>query len=90
MLLRMALKPALQRIRLILLSLVLLGMLTNRTYLAWTSSGLETAMFNFFVMAWVFGCLSIPPNSQRWLGGISLAAALVLLHGDVDAYVYLG
>ena len=40
MVLRMTLKPALQRIRLLLLALVLLGVLSNRTYLAWTSSGL--------------------------------------------------
>lgn len=46
-LLLMPLRPALQKIRLPLLALVLLAVLSNRTYLAWASSGLETGMFNF-------------------------------------------
>lgn len=36
------------------LGLVLLGVVTNRTMLTWASSGLETAMFNFLVLLWVF------------------------------------
>ena len=40
------------------LILGLLGMLSNRTFLAWTSSGLETALFNFLVIAWVLRVFS--------------------------------
>ena len=35
------------------LAVVLLGTLTNRTFLAWTSSGLETSMFDAFLLCWV-------------------------------------
>ena len=35
-------------------SLLLAGCLTNRTFLAWTSSGLETAQFNFLFIAWFY------------------------------------
>jgi arabinofuranosyltransferase len=34
-----------------------LGLVTNRTFLTWTSSGLETAMFSFLVMAWTASLL---------------------------------
>jgi arabinofuranosyltransferase len=36
------------------LCLVSIGCLTNRTFLAWTSSGLETALFNFLFIAWFY------------------------------------
>jgi arabinofuranosyltransferase len=34
--------------------LVLLGVVSNRTFLAWTSSGLETALFNLSLLWWVY------------------------------------
>lgn len=40
-------------LRLVVVALVLLGTLTNRTFLAWTSSGLETALFNALLTAWI-------------------------------------
>lgn len=79
MLLKMRLRSQLHKIRLLLLALVLSGVLTNRTYLTWTSSGLETAMFNFFVTAWVFSCLFVPPSTPRWLGWMTLTAVLIAL-----------
>ena len=45
-LLRMRLPPALARHRRVFLALVLVGILTNRTFLTWLSSGLETALFS--------------------------------------------
>ena len=36
---------------------MLLGVLTNRTFLAWTSSGLETALFGCLLLAWVYAAL---------------------------------
>jgi arabinofuranosyltransferase len=59
MVLRLRLTPALERYRLVFLAFVLIGTLTNRTFLAWTSSGLETAMFNFWLTAWVFVALPV-------------------------------
>ena len=46
MVLRMKLGERLEKFRLLFLFLIFVGVLTNRTFLAWTSSGLETAMFN--------------------------------------------
>ena len=79
MVLRLRLAPALARYRLAFLALVLFGTLTNRTFLAWTSSGLETAMFNFWLTAWVFVALSFPAGSQRWLSLLALLAAMMEL-----------
>jgi hypothetical protein len=47
--LRLQLRPGLARLRPVWLGFVLLFILTNRTFLAWSSSGMETAMFNFFL-----------------------------------------
>lgn len=74
MVLRMELGPKLESKRLSLLALVLLGILSNRTFLAWTSSGLETALFNCALIWWVHGMCS-------WRGWLvpSLAAAVACL-----------
>ncbi|MBM4358684.1 MAG: hypothetical protein FJ096_11325 [Deltaproteobacteria bacterium] len=40
-----------------ILGLAGLGLVTNRTFLTWTSSGLETAMFSCLVMAWAAALL---------------------------------
>jgi arabinofuranosyltransferase len=56
MVLRMRLRGELQKYRLLFLCLVLVGVITNRTFLAWSSSGLETAMFNFFLTMWIYCC----------------------------------
>jgi arabinofuranosyltransferase len=54
MILRLQLRPELARWRIPALGLVLLGCLSNRTFLAWTSSGLETALFNFLFISWIY------------------------------------
>src|SRR5262249_31325608 len=74
MVMRIRLAPALERFRLFLLVLVLAGTLSNRTFLAWTSSGLETAMFNFWLTAWLFVALCWPSGSTRWLAELGLLA----------------
>ncbi|MBN1877395.1 MAG: hypothetical protein JXA33_24445 [Anaerolineae bacterium] len=79
MLLKLKLIPALEKVHLWLLILAVAGILTNRTYLTWTSSGLETAMFNFFVTAWFFSCLFLPLNTPRWRTWSSLTAVLTAL-----------
>jgi arabinofuranosyltransferase len=79
MVMRVRLTAALARYRLALLALVLFGTLTNRTFLAWTSSGLETAMFNFWLTAWLFVALCWPAGGARWLATLALLAALMEL-----------
>src|SRR6185503_14076969 len=79
MVMRLRLSPRLERWRLVLLALVLVGTLTNRTFLTWTSSGLETAMFNFWLTAWVFVALSLPATARGWLALLTSAAALMAL-----------
>jgi arabinofuranosyltransferase len=58
---------------------VCLFLITNRTYLAWTSSGLETAMFNFFIISWFFCVYSIKENHFKKIFLMSLSAALLYL-----------
>ena len=78
MVLRLRLSPGLARWRTLLLALVLLGVVSNRTFLAWTSSGLETALFGFLLLAWVaigiFGS-----GSRSSLAWLSLSAGLLAL-----------
>ncbi|MEI6147786.1 MAG: hypothetical protein WCS01_01710 [bacterium] len=69
-------------------ALLLLGTLTNRTFLAWTSSGLETAMFNFFVTLWLYAALFRPPlSSASSILMLSTASAAVALTRP-DGYLY--
>ena len=60
--------------------IVLVGVLSNRTFLAWMSSGLETAMFNFWLLAWL--TIALTPEEQRgprWMMWLSGSAALTTL-----------
>jgi arabinofuranosyltransferase len=57
----------------------LLGILTNRTFLAWTSSGLETALFDFLLVCWVFLILFVPADRPARVWGPGLAALLLCL-----------
>jgi arabinofuranosyltransferase len=67
------------RPRMVFLGLVLLGITTNRTFLTWSSSGLETAMFGFFVLLWVGACLR-GSLSGRWsILPVTLPAAAIYL-----------
>jgi arabinofuranosyltransferase len=80
MLARMSLPPGLAPHRLALLALVMLGALSNRTFLAWLSSGLETAMFNFGLTAWLY--LALAPRADRgtrWVLWLSAATAFLAL-----------
>lgn len=79
MVLKMNLGKELERFRLLFLCLVLAGVITNRTFLAWSSSGLETAMFNFFLTLWVYCGLFLDNNGRRWLLWLSLTTALLCL-----------
>ena len=59
-------------------ALVLLGTIGNRSFLAWTSSGLETAMFNFLILAWLYFVLTRPFNAT-WVFVTTLSSSLLAL-----------
>lgn len=61
------------------LAVALTGMVTNFSSLMWSSSGLETSLFNFLVAAWVAAVLYLPPASWSWVLGVSLTAGLLSL-----------
>ena len=77
--LRMDLVDQLRRHRVLLIALMFTGIITNRTFLAWTSSGLETAMFNCLFTLWIFCFLFLSPGSRLWIIGTTAAAALIYL-----------
>jgi arabinofuranosyltransferase len=80
MVLRMRLPESLARHRLVFLALVLIGPVTNRTWLAWLSSGLETALFNFALTLWLFCVLERRPERRAsWYFGVSSSATLAAL-----------
>ena len=68
-----------EALRLPLLAVAVLGVLTNRTFLAWTSSGLETAMFNFAVLLWVYLAGWRGAKTARDCAYLTAAAVLVAL-----------
>lgn len=72
------------RWRLPLAGLVGLGIVTNRTFLAWLSSGLETALFNFTVTAWVLLAAARPERfgARRTAAFAAAAAAIALTRPD--------
>jgi arabinofuranosyltransferase len=77
--LRMRWYEALRRGRMILLAFVLVGIVTNRTFLAWSSSGLETAMFNFFLILWINSCVFTSSTYRWYYLVLTLPAAAVYL-----------
>ena len=79
MLLRLPWSPRLRPYRLFFLALLLLAVVTNRTFLAWSSSGLETALFGCTVLAWTWACAFVAPSHRRWPLVISAAAAGIYL-----------
>ena len=73
---RLTLPESLEPARVPLLGLVLLGTVSNRTFLAWTSSGLETALWTCTLLAWTYVALGLR-GRPAWL--VSLLAALMCL-----------
>ncbi len=82
MVLKARLSERLSGWRLALLALVLLGVVTNRNFLIFTSSGLETALFTLLILAWVFVALFEDggPETTRRLAAV--AALLTLCRPD--------
>ncbi len=64
--------------------LFVLGMLfivLNRTFLSWLSSGLETSMFNFFLLVWIYQLLNYDKANSNAdnFGIVALLATLMAL-----------
>jgi len=56
------------------------GLVANRTFLTWTSSGLETALFVFCSAAWLLGALNVARGAgPRWMGATAAAATAAML-----------
>lgn len=54
----------------------------NRTFLAWSSSGLETSMLNFFLILWVHVSISLQSPVSRSVTSALSATALALTRPD--------
>ncbi len=91
--LRMQMPGTWPRFRTPLLALVLVGILSNRTFLAWLSSGLETSFFCWcFISFVVVGLRSPCRRTTGWawlLSSTAAAAALVRPDGLLCAAVAL-
>jgi len=68
--------------RTLLLGLFLLLLLSNRTFLAWTSSGLETALFGFLVLGWFYALIFTKSLRGKIVSGNFAAALLALTRPD--------
>ncbi len=86
----MPLSSALERFRLQFSILAVVGLLVNPTFLTWASSGLETALFNFCLLAWVFSILFVKPESKYRLLAITSTAALTYLARPDGILMVLG
>jgi arabinofuranosyltransferase len=75
MLLRMPLPPKVARFRIAFLLIVLLLTISNRTFLTWLSSGLETSLFNCALTYWVFAACA----ARGGLRIVHLASSCALL-----------
>lgn len=67
------------RWRVALFALALLALVTNRTYLTWLSSGLETALMNALVLWWLYESTRAGRLGAVALPRLCLAAALLAL-----------
>lgn len=66
--------------RLLLTCLLLWGVASNRTFIVWTSSGLETGVFTLLFTWWVYeGLTRVELRDAWWAPRLSLAAALMTL-----------
>ncbi len=76
----MKLPDSLSRCRDWLFALVLLGTVTNRTFLAWLSSGLETSLLNFLITVWIYLAIREDnPTNLWWPTSLAVTASLMAL-----------
>jgi arabinofuranosyltransferase len=79
MLARVDLGARLARARLAVAALGLAGVLSNRTFLAWQSSGLEAPLFILLVLWWVAAALFARTRGAAYALGVTASAALLAL-----------
>lgn len=85
---RLPLTGALRKARVGVLAAVLLGTVLNRTWLTWSTSGLETALFNLLLLGWIAAVALVPSRDHgrlsgaRFAGLFTLAALLTLTRPD--------
>ncbi len=77
-----------QKRSLLVLSAIL-GIVLNRTFLAWSSSGLETALFNFLVSLWIWINIHSFKKGEGYIFSLALVASLIYLTRP-DGLVYVG
>jgi len=87
---KMKLSERLNSFRIVLLALILTGILLNRTFLTWSSSGLETAMFNFFLLAWIYLAVFGKNYDDRWRMLLTGVTSLVYLSRPDGILVVFG
>ena len=76
----MDLPPGLEGRRSVLILLALAATVSNHTFLAWLSSGLETALFSFLMVAWTRHALRLHRAPRpRTIAGLALLSALAAL-----------
>jgi arabinofuranosyltransferase len=62
-----------------ILALVMAGLVTNACFLVWTSSGLETSLFNFLLIGWASAALFPPASPGARLLFLAGSASLLAL-----------
>jgi arabinofuranosyltransferase len=82
MALRTRLSDAVAAWRLPLVALGMFAVVSNRTWLAWTSSGLETAMETTFVLIWTYLCVFVAPSRAQATLLALAASAMALCRPD--------
>lgn len=71
------------------LGLVLCGTVTNRTFIAWTTSGLETPLFTCVFTWWLFEALTPAPGRGAGAATRLFLAASLLCLVRPDGYLFL-
>jgi arabinofuranosyltransferase len=72
----------------LVVGLSLAMLVSNQTFLTWSSSGLETALFDLLVLAWVLGVPAVATR-RAWLPAVAAVAALLELCRP-DGLLYAG
>jgi arabinofuranosyltransferase len=79
MVLRMKLPAHAERLRLLLLALVLVWTVSNRTFLTWLSSGLEASLFTCTVTYWLWAATNERASAVRYVAHLATASSLAAL-----------
>jgi arabinofuranosyltransferase len=74
--------------RLAFLGLVLVGLAANRTFLTWSSSGLETSMFNFLILLWLGICLRMR-SQTGWFAPLLTSCSVLIYLTRPDGVLFI-